>query len=88
MSLINVPEKPLQLPDIAALGVELAIARGAGRGNQAGIEARLPSARLHLSVVEIWVGKSVFKSSVLDMSRKRKLDLEDQELEKRRRKAI
>jgi hypothetical protein len=68
-------------PDIAALGVELAIARGVQKGDQAGVKSRLPSLRLQSTVVDGLFGNAVFKSLFLDVSRKRKADLEDRELD-------
>ena len=71
------------IPDIAALGAELAMVRGVEKGDRAGAEARLQSARIGRDVVERLMLNPVFESSFLKVSEKRKLiDCESTEVNK------
>ena len=70
------------IPDIATLGAELAMVRGVERGDRAGTETRLQSARIGRDIVERLMLNPVFESSFLKVSEKRKMDREGPEVDK------
>jgi hypothetical protein len=67
-------------PDLAALGAELAFARGIDKGDRAGVVIRLPSSRLAGEVVGRLVQNLWFRKAFLELSHKRRARSQEREV--------